>query len=805
MPIAADIRPTQLFYIHGKGVCRFVEEEGHNVLLFRREGTKLEVRLPEHRFEDMHGKGKLIRLDLDKHGQPVKYEEFGPGEVWTDTEDPAQAKLTPEGRRALALQFYTKKWDDDEKGPLGDKGLQRLIDHFRPTAIGMSFEPGRGENGFRVLVANLRHCIAECGSPGNRPLAAFRSRRGKGTRKRYDDSVEVLLKETVAFYWELRPRDYNDAYAFFRTKIETINAERRTANLPEIEKFPDKPEVIRRRIDKAKCRATWTTKYGRKAAYKKFAGQADHIEARWPLELGIIDATPLDGFVVLDTDTYLPLGKPYLTVCLDVATRMPLGYLITFEPPSLYSALTVLKRVVRSKRYVSQLYPHITRQWDGHGLVAELLLDQAWEHKAPSLQHSLSNIGTDLHWAPAETPQYKAIGERFFRTVTTGLVHKLPGGIPYNPVIMRQVGLDASKDAVITLSDLDALMHEFIVQFIHDKHTGVGGVPARLWRDKLAVNRRRMIADVAALDHILGRVGTATLTNSGITFENMEFHDRTITSDLLDDLVKYASKRSQSALPHTPSRVKVVFTWNPADAGSITVWNHATRQYVSLPNRDPKFFKGISFWHANKIREHCNRLDLDFSSEADRWKGRDDLRKRYEALHRKKGPLREKRDAARSLAFSQGTFDDAAEAEQMPDIGIDSIVDREAEPSAAGMNEPEGVPDELAALLLDAERKPPKGRVHGKKTIAKIKRTKAQTKKDEKDAKHAADVKRQRGDPTGEPNARSTGAPFKLATGPGWGHEPKESTANGTIAPEMARPFNLAKGPGWGSKPGGTT
>lgn len=782
MPITVNIKPNQTFHIHGKGLYRFVEEDSHNVLVFHRSGTNHELRMPEHEFVARHGKRELTKISIGADGQIVKFNEFGPGEAWTDTEDPEKAKLTPEGKRALALQFYTVKWDKEDEGPLGNTGLQKLIVRYRPTAIAMGFESADGTPGYRVQVATLRRCIHTCGSPGERPLAAFRSARGKGQRKRYHNLVEKTLSDTVTFYYEERSRDFNDAYGFFRAEMKRINQERRRRNDPPIAKIPLKPEIIRRRIRQARCYATWATKYGPKAAYKKYRGQKDHISAQWPLELAVMDSTTFDDWTVLDTETYLPLGRPTLSVCLDVATRMPLGYLLTFEPPSLYSALLTLKRVNKNKNYMTALYPHITRKWDGWGLLSELLLDQDWANKAPSLQHSMGNIGTDIHWAPADTPEYKSIGERFFRTINTRMAHKLAGGVPYNVYIMRQVGLDPKKDAVITLADLDALIHEFIVDYIHDKHTGLGAVPARVWRDKLMINRRRWISDVAALDHILGRVDTATLTNSGIRFKNMDFHDEVLTGHLLEDLAKDAAQRSQSPLPYTPSRVRVVIKYNPADAGSIVVWNRATKEYVKLPNRDPRFFEGISFWHVAKILEHTNKLDLDFSSEADRWESRDNLRKSWEKLAGKL-PMRDSRNSRRGLAFSLGQFDDTT-VNEMPDITLDQIFDVEAEPSTAGLNAPENVPDELAVLLLDDENKPVKGKSPSKKTVAKIARTKAANQQEKAEAEHAAYVKQNRGDPTGEPDTRST-PPVDVEDDfeEGWGDAPDVPADAATTAP----------------------
>jgi putative transposase len=803
MPITVYINPGDLYHVTGKGLYIFEKEEGHNVLVFRRQGTRYELRMPEHEFYERLDKNQIEKVEVDKNGVPVVRQEVGPGEVWTITKDPEDAKLTPEGKRALALQYVTIKWDQDDKATLGGVGLQALINRCRPYLISEKLEPfamseddtRSRKKGLRVEVATLYRAIKNCGVKGHRPLAAFLSGQGQGPRKRYPRVVEHLLDRTVSFFWELRSRDYDDAYAFFFTELKKINAERLRKKLPEIKKFPRKTEVIRRRIQKNKCYVRWGTKHGPKNARKKFKGQGDHISAKWPLELCIIDSTPLDDYLVhkihvVDTETCLPLGRPWLTVCLDVATRMPLGFLVSFEPPSVYSALTTLKRVIKTKRYMTKLYPHITRVWDGFGVPVELLMDNTWEHKSPSLKHSLRNVGIELHWAPVRSAEYKSIKERFFHTINTGLIHKLPGGVPYHPYLMKQVGLDPMKDAVVSLDDINAFIHEFIVNYIYDKHTGLGAVPGRVWHDKLMMNRRRVIR-TDSLDHILGRVETAVLAPSGITFKNMEFHDREAVSSLLEDLVKETKIRSQSPRENAPSRVKVLITWNPADAGSITVWNDLARTYVTLPNRDQKFFKGISFWHAEKIREHCERLDLDFSSEADRWTARDDLRRRYEKIMRKK-PMRQSRDARRGLAFSQGNFDEIVE-DTADDITADDILDLVAEPSTTGMSEPEEVPDELAYKMLKDNARP-KGRTPSQKSIEKGKRTRATNEQEKQDAEHAAAVKRQRGDPTGNPQARGIKVNIKPATGPGWGNEKASAE---TATPKSGGLFT-AKGPGWG-------
>jgi putative transposase len=39
-------------------------------------------------------------------------------------------------------------------------------------------------------------------------------------------------------------------------------------------------------------------------------------------------------------------------------------------------------------------------------------------HQPPSSQHSMSNLGTGAHYAPANAPQHKAIAERLFKFIS---------------------------------------------------------------------------------------------------------------------------------------------------------------------------------------------------------------------------------------------------------------------------------------------------------------------------------------------------------------------------------------------------
>lgn len=737
MPIDLDINQGCIIKLP-HGLYRFHEERPNKILLLRREGTGFEIQMPEHKLEALLGEGKAELVDFMASGPDVEQgpndsADFGPDEEWAEesnaasNKDAGQKKLSPEVRRARALQFYTRKWDEAGRGSLGLTGLQNLIDDWRPVSIQKGYElkddPMNDVKAYKVRPAQLRRAIKKCGRPDERPLRVFRSRRGKSPREHFEPFVEDALDASVNFYWEERGRGYDDAYAHFRALVRAEDVKRKAGGLDPL-KFPKRMETLRRRITGATNYVNWSRKYSPYEAHRKFKGTKGHLRAEKPLELVIMDHTRVDLWV-LDTETGLPLGRPWLTTAIDVATRMILGYLISFEPASLYSVLTTLKRVNKNKSYVKSEYPDINGVWSAWGRPSTILVDRGWEFTSPSFQDALQDLGTDIIWAPVLTPQYKAIGERFFGTLNTKLFHKLPGGVRYPINVMRQVRFDPKSEAVIPLGDLDEIMHQAIIAYQNDKHTGLGAIPARIWRDKIRQHRRPFIRDIKALNTLLGRVHNATLFRDGITFKNTQFHDDALTGDLLEDLVKYEAKRSQSDKTYGSGRVKVKIKWDPIDASSIEVWNPAGSpqpHYVTLKNTDQKFFKNLSFWHWDRIREYSEQQDLDFMDEDSRWEARDQLAKKWRSITVAM-PMRETVDARRGLAYSQGTFD-GKDTNDDDVIGPNDILHAVAEPSQDGMAEATLVPDEIAASERQDEGERKKGRTPSKVALKKAKRTK---------------------------------------------------------------------------------
>jgi putative transposase len=728
-----NLKPGDIYDLPD-GRFRFLEEWDDETLWFiKKTGARLP--LSETQLVDMLGAGEARKIDIFKRsdGRPKSVNdlgEFGPGE-----------EFSPEAIRARTLQFFVRKWDGAKGPSLGRKGLKDFIDSFRH------------DDRLKLLNHNvdstaLYNAIVNCGEPGNRPLRAFRSLRGKTERKHFIKIVEDALDESVDFYWSLRTRTYLDAHGYFRDLMEKAGVD------PQM--FPRRMETLRRRINRTINQENWSRKYSPREATLKFEGIKDSLSAKEPLELVIMDHTVVDTFVVFDNEFFLPLGRPTLTVAIDVATRMILGYLVSFEPASLYSVLTTLKRVNRNKNYMAKLFGDIKGTWDAWGLPKTLLVDSGWEFKSASLQDALRDLGTEIIWSPVRTPQYKAVGERFFKTLNDRLFHKLPGNVPTGPTGMRLIDVTPREDAVISLGSLDELIHEAIVGYHDEFHSGIDDIPAQVWKRRL--KSRDVISDINALDHLLGRMSRVRLTRRGIKFKNMHFHDQQKTSKLLDDMSRNAKRRDQSKSPVGSARCWVTIKWDPIDASGIQVWNDGAKppRFVTLPNRDRQFVmmppgahrqrdakseftRPISFWNAEKVRIFAKEKGLPFETDKEKWLARNKLRAKWERIA---GilPMRDTKEAIRGLAQSQGTFDNPAGSPGADDapVSASDVLFATAEPSVNGYGAATLVPQQIAAFEREDDERRARGKPPTEKAKAKRRRTRREKKESEADARAEA-------------------------------------------------------------------
>src|SRR5208282_2103726 len=143
------------------------------------------------------------------------------------------------------------------------------------------------------------------------------------------------------------------------------------------------------------------------------------LEAAAPLSIVQIDHTKVDVTVV-DPVSRLPLGRPTLTLAIDVNTRMAMGFHLSLEPPSLLSVALCLTHSVMDKTGWLAARA-IAADWPASGIPNTIHVDNGAEFHALAFERACAEYQIDLAYRPPGTPRFGGHIERLIGTMMGAL------------------------------------------------------------------------------------------------------------------------------------------------------------------------------------------------------------------------------------------------------------------------------------------------------------------------------------------------------------------------------------------------
>lgn len=492
----------------------------------------------------------------------------------------------------------------------------------------------------------VRRWLADRGDVGERPLKAMVNMSGKVPRKhRLPASVRRRMHEEATAYWADHKKSLGDAYDDLCEHLGALNKWIRQRSSRWMTVPVPAKETFRKYVRSIECYETVAAKFGKKVADQRFKACGQGLASQRPLMLGAMDHTQVDYHVVINSKGWRLLGRPWLTIILDVYTRCIVGWVLSFEPPSLYSVTECIKRANRPKIRMGDRFPEKPELVSIHGKFDEIVVDNGWEFTGTSFESAMIDMGVSVRWAPVRSPTYKAVIERLFGTLNTRLHRKMPGGT-FPVAQLREWGLDPRKDAVLTLQQAEDLLISAIGIYHQELHSTLGEAPVTAWDRKVREQGGvQVIGEDSQLDRMLGARRDATLTRSGVNLFNLQYQDPAITGRLLENLARREPRRGQRKGSAT---AKVVIKYNPANLGQIYIWCPGNGEFVALPCIDPEYAEGLCKWRHDLI-EAWSREEKD-STKDDRRRRRIELRREIEAETPVRVLTRNKRTQARLLA-----------------------------------------------------------------------------------------------------------------------------------------------------------
>jgi putative transposase len=283
------------------------------------------------------------------------------------------------------------------------------------------------------------------------------------------------------------------------------------------------------------------------------------------LERVQIDHTVID-VIVVDERERRPIGRPYLTVAIDVYSRCIIGMVVTLEAPSAVSVGLCLAHAGTDKRPWLES-SGIEARWPMSGKPRQLYLDNASEFKSEALRRGCEQHGIQLAYRPLGRPHYGGIVERLIGTAMQQ-IHELPGTTFSNP--RERGGYDSDRKAALTLRELEKWMTLAVTNYHGTMHSTLGQTPAGRWAEGVAATGLPPVASspTAFLLDFLPIV-LRTLTRTGFVIDHVHYFSNA--------LKPWISRRERLG-PFLIRR-------DPRDISRIWVLEPEGAHYVEVPYR----------------------------------------------------------------------------------------------------------------------------------------------------------------------------------------------------------------------------
>jgi putative transposase len=239
--------------------------------------------------------------------------------------------------------------------------------------------------------------------------------------------------------------------------------------------------TVRRRVEALDLRLAIRKREGSKKAREKLGPVGiSSLQSELPLDILQIDHTPVD-VIVVDQELRLPIGRPWLTLAIDVATRMVAGFHVSLWAPSALSVSLVLSHAVLPKAQWLADRELQNLDWPAAGLPRLIHVDNAKEFHSDALVRGCQEYSLQLEHRPPGQPHFGGHIERLIGTMM-GAVHLLPGTTFSD--VNEKGSYAAEGRAVLTLPELERWLALQIAGVYHlSIHSALGKTPLAAWQE----------------------------------------------------------------------------------------------------------------------------------------------------------------------------------------------------------------------------------------------------------------------------------------------------------------------------------
>ncbi|MEF9386520.1 Mu transposase C-terminal domain-containing protein [Ralstonia solanacearum species complex bacterium KE056] len=348
---------------------------------------------------------------------------------------------------------------------------------------------------------------------------------------------------------------------------------------------------------------------GRRVAEQRFRVNKGSIpDADWPLALVQVDHTLLP-VIIVDDKHRKSIGRAWITLAIDVFSRVCLGMYLSFDAPSAMSAGMCISHAILTKDAWMARVGCEDIEWPFYGVMDVLHLDNAREFRGKMLALAAREYHIDIHLRPVKQPRYGGHIERLMGTVSEEL-KGLKGATFANP---RQKGeYDAEGNACMTFDELEKWLVLMFARYHRAVHSGIGTTPLTRWREGILGTREKVGRGLPPI-----RTDAEKVRIDFMPYEDRTIQDYGVAIDGIhyfhDILRPWVNARD----PKDSKRTRQFrFRYDPSDMSVLYFFDPDLKRYFPIPYRDMSL-PVASIWEIRAAKKAARDVGMEKYSERD--------------------------------------------------------------------------------------------------------------------------------------------------------------------------------------------
>ncbi len=316
-----------------------------------------------------------------------------------------------------------------------------------------------------------------------------------------------------------------------------------------------------------------------------------------PLSLVQIDHSPID-VIVVEPKSRQPIGRPSLTLAIDVYTRCILGMLVTLEAPSATSVGLCLAHAVIDKSAWLETIGLEKDLWPMHGKPEKIHTDNASEFRSDALKRGCEQHGIEQDYRPKKQPHFGGIIERVIGTAMQR-VHELPGTTFSN--VKDRGTYKSESNASLTLQELEKWLTLAIATYHGTVHTALTMTPGACWLQSRS---------------LLNETSCRVQDGKGFLVDFLPVLERRIVrTGFVLDHIAYYSDILKPWIANRQRFQKFIIRRDPRDLSRIWVLDPSSKQYLEISYRSLSN-PAVTLWEHRKALEKLREDGRDSVDEA---------------------------------------------------------------------------------------------------------------------------------------------------------------------------------------------